>query len=148
MSPKLLLEYILEPELIFLASELFIAERPLRRRRMKSGAFSALVKERNHSLNRPASIVETTRHPCSSIPIGADRTITNIYTSAKSDRNDYYRRIQANSNKCPYCISYPMRPLMTTLVIPTPQVHIFHKYSIKKKTPLLKLFRFDSNLAG
>jgi hypothetical protein len=105
MSRQFLLEYILEPELIFLASELLIAERPLRRRRMKSGAFSALAKEGNH-LKRPTKFTEIAVHP-SAIPIRADRTSSKIFTLAKSDCNDCCRKTQANGDKTwPNCIGY------------------------------------------
>lgn len=107
MSSKLLLEYILEPELILFASELLIAERPMRRRRMKSGTFSpfsSLVKERNISLKRPTITAETATNHSSSVPIRSDLTITDMQTLAKIDRNNYYKRIQKNSSKSDYRI--------------------------------------------
>lgn len=107
MSSKLLLEYILEPELILFASELLIAERPLRRRRMKSGTFSpfsSLVKERNKSLKRHTITVETATNHCSSLPIRSEVTITDMQTLAKIDRTNYYKRIQINGSKPDYRI--------------------------------------------
>ncbi len=107
MSRQFLLEFILEPELIFLASELLIAERPLRQRRMKSGAFSALVNERNH-LKHPNKFMESAVHP-SAIPVRADRTSSKTFTLANSDCNDCCRRTPANCDKkCPNCIGYPL----------------------------------------
>lgn len=56
MNRQLLLEYILDPDILFRASCLLLPERPStmqRRRAMKNGAFSSLVKESNHYKRGP-----------------------------------------------------------------------------------------------
>lgn len=106
MSRQLLIEYILEPELLFLATDLLISERPggMQRRRMsmKSGAFSALVKEGNHfQARRPIQAVQYSTAISSSI-LRTDHYVVNPSISmrglARSDNMVYYRRIRTNDS--------------------------------------------------
>ena len=102
MSRQLLIEYILEPELLFLATDLLISERPFgmqrRRMSMKSGALSALVNYGNLA-RRPIKAV----HYSTAIlpPIRADHFLNpsiSMRGLARTDSMVYYRRIQKNDS--------------------------------------------------